>query len=173
VLWLRTSAVNAQLNWALSVRSLIWWHFPNTHGMMIWPSCQTWALVFSNFFKFILIFFFYLIFFVGTGFELRVFALGKQALCSSSHTSSVFCSGYFGDGISRAICLGCSGTCYLPSLSQSPWITGMSHWCLAGLFEFLRHWRRIITLKSSVVQNFPQVGKEVSAPLFLSFHLWK
>jgi hypothetical protein len=37
--------------------------------------------------------------FVGLGFELR--ALSLQTL---SHTSSPFCSGYFGNGISRTIC---------------------------------------------------------------------
>jgi hypothetical protein len=35
---------------------------------------------------------------VGLVFELRAFTLAKQALYHLSHTSSPFCSGYFGDG---------------------------------------------------------------------------
>jgi hypothetical protein len=33
--------------------------------------------------------------------------LAKQVLYHLSHTSSPFCSGYFGDGVSPTICLGC------------------------------------------------------------------
>jgi hypothetical protein len=34
------------------------------------------------------------------------FMLAKQTLCCLSHTSSPFCSGYFGDGVSQIICQG-------------------------------------------------------------------
>jgi hypothetical protein len=43
-------------------------------------------------------------------FELRGFVFGKQALYCFSHTSSPFCSGYFGDGVLATICLGWPGT---------------------------------------------------------------
>jgi hypothetical protein len=35
-----------------------------------------------------------------------VFTFAKQALYNLSHSSGSFCSGYFGDGVSRSICLG-------------------------------------------------------------------
>jgi hypothetical protein len=38
-------------------------------------------------------------------FEFCTSALAKQALYHLSHTSSPFCSGYFGDGVSQTICL--------------------------------------------------------------------
>jgi hypothetical protein len=48
--------------------------------------------------------FFLFFFLVGLGFELRAFAPAKQILYCLSHTSSLFCSGYFlGDGISQTI----------------------------------------------------------------------
>jgi hypothetical protein len=41
------------------------------------------------------------IFLVGPGFELRAFVFVKQVLYHLNHTSGTFCSGYFGDGVSR------------------------------------------------------------------------
>jgi hypothetical protein len=44
-----------------------------------------------------------------------------------SHTSSPFCSGYFGDGVSPTICLGCPWTLILPiSASQLTRITSLT-----------------------------------------------
>jgi hypothetical protein len=43
-----------------------------------------------------------------------MFALAKQALYCLSHTSSPFCSDYFGDGILKAICPGWPLTMILP-----------------------------------------------------------
>jgi hypothetical protein len=40
------------------------------------------------------------------GFVLATQALTKLVLYYLSHTFSPFCSGYFGDGVSQAICLG-------------------------------------------------------------------
>jgi hypothetical protein len=40
------------------------------------------------------------LFFSWTEFEIMIFALAKQELYHLSHTSSPFCSGYFGDGVS-------------------------------------------------------------------------
>jgi hypothetical protein len=51
------------------------------------------------------------------------FALAKQAY-HLSHTSSLFCSGYFGDGVCWTICPGWPWTVILPiSASQIPRIT--------------------------------------------------
>jgi hypothetical protein len=38
-------------------------------------------------------------FLVGLGFKLKTSNLEKQVLYCLSHTSSPFCSGYFGDGV--------------------------------------------------------------------------
>jgi hypothetical protein len=43
------------------------------------------------------------------------FVLVKQVLYYLSHTSSPFCSGYFRDGVLRAICVGWPWTVILPS----------------------------------------------------------
>jgi hypothetical protein len=44
--------------------------------------------------------------FDGTGIQIQGFEFARQALSHLSHTSSSFCFGYFGDGVSRTICLG-------------------------------------------------------------------
>jgi hypothetical protein len=62
-----------------------------------------------------------------TGVWIEGFALAKQALYHLSHTSSLFCSGYFGDGILRTICPGWPQTTILP-ISQIARITGVSQW---------------------------------------------
>jgi hypothetical protein len=59
-------------------------------------------------------------FFGGTGGWTQDFALAKQVLHCLSHTSSPFCSGYFGDGVSQTICLGWPQTLILSSQSQPP-----------------------------------------------------
>jgi hypothetical protein len=76
-------------------------------------------------------------FFGGIGVWTQGFALAKQALYYLSHTFSPFCSGYFGDGVSWAICLGCS---LLISSSQVARITGMSHWCLVASLSWSWSW---------------------------------
>jgi hypothetical protein len=54
--------------------------------------------------------------------------LANQRLYCLSYTSSPFCSYYFGDGVSRVICLGWSQIAILLiSASQVVRITGMSH----------------------------------------------
>jgi hypothetical protein len=61
--------------------------------------------------------------------------LEKQALYCLSPTFSPFWSGYFGDGILRAICLGWPRIeIVLISASQVASITGMSHQRLATFF---------------------------------------
>jgi hypothetical protein len=58
-------------------------------------------------------------------------------LATLSHTSSAFCYGYFGDGVSQTICLDWPRTMTLPiSASQVAWITDVSHRCLAHPFLF-------------------------------------
>jgi hypothetical protein len=53
--------------------------------------------------------------------------LAKLMLYHLSHTYSSFCSGYFGDGVSRTICLGWPQTLILPiSASQVAKITCVS-----------------------------------------------
>jgi hypothetical protein len=67
------------------------------------------------------------------GFWTQGFVLAKQALCSSSHTSSSFCSGYFGNGMSWTICSGWPwATILLISASQVARIIGVSHQCPAA-----------------------------------------
>jgi hypothetical protein len=68
----------------------------------------------------------------GIGIWTEDFALTKQTFYSLSHTSSPFCSGYFGDGISWTICPGWLQTMILLiSASQVSRIIGMSHQCPA------------------------------------------
>jgi hypothetical protein len=65
---------------------------------------------------------------VGLRHCIQGFTLAKQVLYHFSHTSSPFCSGYFGDGISWNICQCWPQTSILPiSASQIARITGMSH----------------------------------------------
>jgi hypothetical protein len=62
---------------------------------------------------------------VGLRFEFRAC---KAALYHLSHTSSPFCSGCFGDGVSRKICLGWLQTLiFSMSASQVARIPGVSH----------------------------------------------
>jgi hypothetical protein len=66
-------------------------------------------------------------FLVGLRFELRASHL--QSRYHLSHNSIPFCSGYFGDGISRNSYLGWSWTTILQiSISQVARITSVSHW---------------------------------------------
>jgi hypothetical protein len=66
-------------------------------------------------------FFFFFFFLVELGFEHKVFY-------HLSHTSSLFCYGYFGDGILGTICPGWPRTAILPvSASQVSRITDMNH----------------------------------------------
>jgi hypothetical protein len=70
---------------------------------------------------------FLFLFFGGTRVWTQGFTLAKQALYRLSNTSSPFCSGYFGDGISQTICMGWSWTVILPVLaSQVARIIGMN-----------------------------------------------
>jgi hypothetical protein len=59
---------------------------------------------------------------VGLGFD-EGFTLAKQACYHLSHTFSPFCCGYFGDGVSRTISLGCIQTVTL-LISASQVATG-------------------------------------------------
>jgi hypothetical protein len=77
------------------------------------------------------VFFFFL---VGPGIWTQGFILAKQVLYSSSHTSSLFCSGYFEDEVSQTICLCWPWNTILPiSTSQVARITGVSHQHLAWI----------------------------------------
>jgi hypothetical protein len=82
-------------------------------------------------------------FFGGTGVWTQGFVLAKQVLEKQvlyylSHISSLFCSGYLGDGFSQTICLGWPWTTILPiSASQVIRITGMSYWCSAIYILFI------------------------------------
>jgi hypothetical protein len=66
-----------------------------------------------------------------------------------SHTSTPFCSGYFGDGSSWTICLGWPWTVTLPiSTFQIPRITTMSSGHTAHLYilnEFQTKWRHFVS----------------------------
>jgi hypothetical protein len=72
---------------------------------------------------------FFFFFFYGTGVWTQSFMLAKQALYCLSHTSSPFCSGYFGDGVLRTVCPGWPWTMILSiSASKVVIITGVNHW---------------------------------------------
>jgi hypothetical protein len=69
---------------------------------------------------------------VGLEFELRASSFAKQGFYHLSHTSSSFCSGYFGDGVSELFAwAGLKLRFLLISASQVARITGVSHWRLA------------------------------------------
>jgi hypothetical protein len=74
--------------------------------------------------------------FCSIGVGIQDFMLAKQTLYHLSHTSSPFCVSYFGNGISRTLCLGCSHT-IVPLISASQVATGLSHWRLDPLFSFI------------------------------------
>jgi hypothetical protein len=57
----------------------------------------------------------FLIFLVGLGFKLRALSLHSRGSNAVSHTSSSFCSGYFGDGALWTICPDWLPTIVLPS----------------------------------------------------------
>jgi hypothetical protein len=66
-------------------------------------------------------------FFSGTRIWTQVFILAKQALYPWSHSSSSFCSGYFGDGVLGTICPGWPQIKILP-ISASPKYLGLHVW---------------------------------------------
>jgi hypothetical protein len=70
------------------------------------------------------------------------FVLTKQALYHLNHTSSPFCSGYFGDGGESLEMAGLAlNIDFLISVSQVARITGVSHWHPLHLhFFFLKIW---------------------------------
>jgi hypothetical protein len=83
---------------------------------------------------------FFLLFFLfgGTGLWTRGFALAKQVLCCSSHTSSPFCSGYFGDGGLMKCLPRLASNCHPHDLSLF-WvarITGLRHLHPANVGSF-------------------------------------
>jgi hypothetical protein len=70
---------------------------------------------------------------VGLEFKLRASRLQSRLYCLS-HTFTVFCSGYFGDGVSQTVCPDWpQNSILLISSSQVARITGMSHWHLAQI----------------------------------------
>jgi hypothetical protein len=78
-------------------------------------------------------------FFGATGVWTQDFMLAKKVLYLLRHTSSPFCSGYFGDGVLRNICLGWPWTIsLLTSASQVTRITGLSHQHLDEGVQFQR-----------------------------------
>jgi hypothetical protein len=80
--------------------------------------------------------------------------LAKQLFYHLSHTSSPFVSGYFGDGVSKSICLGWPKTAILLiSASQVARITGVSHWYLAVA---MAHFKAILSPSRS--ENWRDLG---------------
>jgi hypothetical protein len=67
---------------------------------------------------------------VGLGFEIGAYTLAKQVPYCLSHTSSLFCSGYFRDGVLRTTYPSWPQTTVLQiSFSQVAGITDVSHRC--------------------------------------------
>jgi hypothetical protein len=86
----------------------------------------------------LLIMFFCVCFFNGTGVWTQYFKLAKQVLYQLSHTSSSFCCAYFGDRVS--LCLGWPHTAILLiSASKTARITRVSHQHLALILQVLYH----------------------------------
>jgi hypothetical protein len=86
---------------------------------------------------------FFFFFLVELGFELRTSPLQSiQAHYHLNHTSSPFCSGYFGDGGESLEMAGLAlNIDFLISVSQVARITGVSHWHPLHLhFFFLKIW---------------------------------
>jgi hypothetical protein len=94
-----------------------------------------------------LFFSFFFFFWSGLEFEL---CTSKQALYCLSHTSSSFCSDYFGDRVSQTICPGWHWTkILLTSAYKVSWIVGVSHWHPAAII-FLIY---LFTYKHLTVKN--------------------
>jgi hypothetical protein len=86
---------------------------------------------------FFLAFFFFFSVLIGLGFELKALHLQKRH-SSLSHTSSPFCSGYFGDEFSKTICPGCPQIAIFPFPdSQVAKIMRVNHWHLDPTLDFL------------------------------------
>jgi hypothetical protein len=96
-------------------------------------------------------FFFFFFFFLEWvwSFGLRASCVrAKQALYHLIHVSNPFCSGYFGDGVSRTICPGWPQTEILQiSASQVVRITSVSHWCPASPFVYCTFFERLLSAK--------------------------
>jgi hypothetical protein len=74
-------------------------------------------------------------FFGRTGVWTQGFMFANQALYCLSLNFSPFCSSYFGDGVSRTLCLGWPQTAIIPiSAYQVAGITDLSHQSLAQKF---------------------------------------
>jgi hypothetical protein len=82
------------------------------------------------------------------------FAFTKVVLYHLRHTSSPFCSGYFGDGVWRTICWGWPWTMIFPiSASHVARTTYVSHWHLTQN-QFLKYGQGIwYTWRSLVYGN--------------------
>jgi hypothetical protein len=95
---------------------------------------------------------FFSFFLMGLGFELKELHFANQKLYHMSHTSSPFCSSYFGDGDSRTICPGWPQTLILTiSASQVARIIGVSHWHPAKLLSLNTYnnpWNRAVLMNS-------------------------
>jgi hypothetical protein len=94
--------------------------------------------------RFSVFYFIYFFSFLGGLRLTQDFVLAKQVLYHLIHSSSPFCSGYFGDRVLQTICPGWPQTeILLISVSQVAGIRGMSHQHLAflvGLFEGSWFW---------------------------------
>jgi hypothetical protein len=96
----------------------------STNKSKIFPYLPDPEALLGNFFSF----------FGGAGIWTQGFALTHQMFYPLSNTSSPFCSVYFGDGISQAICLGWLWTSILRISAR---IIGTNHQSMADfLFQF-------------------------------------
>jgi hypothetical protein len=92
------------------------------------------------------------LFVCGLGIWTQDLTLTKQAVYCLSHTSSPFCSGYFGYGILWTICPGWPWTVLLTiSVSQVARITGMSQqYSASGYF-----WDKVSLFAQTDVDHDP------------------
>jgi hypothetical protein len=99
-------------------------HFRNLQGGSV---CGNWGML-SLFWFFKKSIFMWNLVFLWDWIWTQSFVLANRTLYLLSHTSSPFCSGYFGDGASKTISPGWPGTSILQILaSQIARITGVNH----------------------------------------------